>query len=155
MLWLRLLGSQNSDPRVTPRLFIRSDVQLSSTELLPLEQFGLGGISSVRGYRQDALLTDNGVLISTELQWPIYSTPNRQNILQIIPFVDFGTTWNSSNQDAPNPNTLVSVGLGLQWLMGDNFKARLDYGIPLVDINSGEKTWQENGLYFSVQYNPF
>ncbi|OCQ89609.1 hemolysin activation/secretion protein [Oscillatoriales cyanobacterium USR001] len=155
MLWLRLLGSQNSDPRITPRLFIRSDVQLASTNLLPLEQFGLGGISSVRGYRQDALLTDNGVLISTELQWPIYSTPNRQNILQIIPFVDFGTTWNSSNRDAPNPNTLVSVGLGLQWLMGNNFKARLDYGIPLVDINSEKKTWQENGLYFSVQYNLF
>ena len=155
LLWLRLFGSQKSDPRVTPRLLIRSDVQLSSTDLVPLEQFGLGGISSVRGYRQDALLSDNGVLISTELQWPIYNTPNRQNILQLIPFVDFGTAWNSSNRDVSNPNTLVSVGLGLQWQMGARFRVRLDYGLPLVDINSRKKTWQENGLYFSVQYNLF
>jgi hypothetical protein len=41
---------------------LRADVQLSPDELVPLEQFGLGGIESVRGYRQDALLTDNGAL---------------------------------------------------------------------------------------------
>ena len=41
-------------------LVLRSDLQLSTTNLVPLEQFSLGGLSSVRGYRQDAILTDNG-----------------------------------------------------------------------------------------------
>ncbi len=33
-----------------------SKVQLAGGELLPLEQFGIGGSDTVRGYRQDAVL---------------------------------------------------------------------------------------------------
>uniref|UniRef100_UPI00286D66D1 ShlB/FhaC/HecB family hemolysin secretion/activation protein n=1 Tax=Chamaesiphon sp. VAR_48_metabat_135_sub TaxID=2964699 RepID=UPI00286D66D1 len=40
-------------------LLVRGDVQLADRAMLPLEQFGLGGVDSVRGYRQDALLADN------------------------------------------------------------------------------------------------
>ena len=32
---------------------------------------------------------------------------------------------------------------------------RLDYGIPLVDVNSQDKTAQEEGFYFSVSASPF
>ena len=35
------------------------------------------------------------------------------------------------------------------------FTARLDYGIPLISVSSTDRTWQENGIYFSVFYNPF
>ena len=35
---------------------LRSDLQLATSSLVPLEQFSVGGIQSVRGYRQDALL---------------------------------------------------------------------------------------------------
>lgn len=138
-------------------LLLRGDVQLASRALVPLEQFSLGGQESVRGYRQDALLTDNGAFASAEIRFPIYRTSRQEGAgaLQLIPFVDLGTTWNSSGNNAPNPNTLASIGLGLQWQQGDRFKARLDYGIPLISISSSDRTWQENGLYFSVIYNPF
>ena len=33
-------------------LFLRGDIQLTPESLVPLEQFGLGGFRSVRGYRQ-------------------------------------------------------------------------------------------------------
>ncbi|MBD2625143.1 ShlB/FhaC/HecB family hemolysin secretion/activation protein [Anabaena variabilis FACHB-164] len=155
LLWLRLLGSQTDNPRLTPRLLFRSDLQLASTSLLPLEQFTLGGILNVRGYRQDTVFSDNGVFASVELQLPIYDTNNGETILQLIPFIDVGTAWNSSGKKSPDSNTLASVGLGLQWQMGERLKARLDYGIPLININSESRTWQENGIYFSVQYNPF
>ncbi|NEQ63778.1 MAG: BamA/TamA family outer membrane protein, partial [Moorea sp. SIO4A1] len=69
--------------------------------------------------------------------------------------VDFGTAWNSSGNDNPDPNTLASVGLGLQWQQGNNSTARLDWGIPLISVDSRDRTWQENGLHFSVQWNPF
>lgn len=71
----------------------------------------------------------------------------------MVPFVDFGTNWNSSGQANPSPNILASIGLGLQWQQ-DNFTARLDWGIPLVSLHSKSGTGQENGLYFSVKYNP-
>ncbi|NMG09692.1 ShlB/FhaC/HecB family hemolysin secretion/activation protein [Brasilonema sp. UFV-L1] len=145
--WVRLLAPDTV-------LLLRADVQLASRALLPLEQIGLGGLDNVRGYRQDFLLTDNGAFASAEVQVPIFRVREINGVLQIIPFVDFGVGWNSSNRNNPNPNTLASVGLGLRWSQGDRFTARLDWGIPLISVDSRERTWQENGLYFYIQYNP-
>jgi len=148
--WVRLLAPETL-------LLVRADVQLADRALVPLEQFGLGGQESIRGYRQDALLADNGAFASAEFRFPIYRTPQRQLVVQLAPFVDFGTAWNSSertNSDN-NTNTLVSVGLGLRLQLGDSLTARLDWGIPLVDIPSRERTWQENGVYFSIVSSPF
>ncbi|HEY9708435.1 MAG TPA: ShlB/FhaC/HecB family hemolysin secretion/activation protein, partial [Oculatellaceae cyanobacterium] len=137
-------------------LLVRSDAQLATRALVPLEQFGLGGLRSVRGYRQDVLLTDNAVFTSAEVRLPIYRARKLGGVLQLAPFIDFGIGWNSSGGTVPGNNTLVSFGLGLQWQMGNRLTARFDYGIPLIDINSGEKrTLQEQGLYFSLNYSPF
>lgn len=136
-------------------LLVRSDVQLANRALVPLEQFALGGFSSIRGYRQDALFTDNGILTSVEVQIPIYRLPRQQGILQVIPSIDFGMAWNSSGRQNPDPNTLLGVGLGLQWRQSDRFIARFEYGIPIIEVDSSDRTLQEKGLYFSVQYSPF
>ncbi len=134
-------------------LLIRGNVQLASTELLASEQFGLGGINSVRGYRQDLLLTDNGALASVEFRLPIARVPQWNGVLQVTTFGDVGTAWNNfSSRDENNTNTLASVGLGLRWLQGNNFTAGVEWGIPLVYVDTQSNTWQENGLYFFVQY---
>ena len=78
-------------------------------------------------------------------------------ILQLIPFLDLGTAWNhsnSTNNTSVTTGTLGSFGLGLQYQLGNRFNARLDLGIPLfsVNTNSDAKTWQENGVYFSLGY---
>ncbi|NJM61549.1 MAG: ShlB/FhaC/HecB family hemolysin secretion/activation protein [Oscillatoriales cyanobacterium RU_3_3] len=137
-------------------LFVaRSDLQLANRALVPLEQIGLGGFRSVRGYRQDILLTDNGLLLSAEVQVPI-ARFGRANLLQVVPFVDYGRGWNSSGEDSPKENNLLGVGLGLQLRLGDRFTGRIEYGVPLIDAgNSDGNTWQEKGLYFSVIYNLF
>jgi hemolysin activation/secretion protein len=146
--WVRLLAPE------TLMLF-RLNTQLASRTLLPLEQFGLGGQDSIRGYRQDYLLTDNGTFVSAEVQIPILRLPKIDSTLQVVPFVDFGVGWNSSDRENPNPNTLAAVGLGLRWSQGDRFTVRLDWGVPLISVESNERTLQENGLYFSLLYNPF
>ncbi|NEU79848.1 ShlB/FhaC/HecB family hemolysin secretion/activation protein [Nostoc sp. UIC 10630] len=146
--WVRLLAPE------TLMLF-RLNTQLASRTLLPLEQFGLGGQDSIRGYRQDYLLTDNGTFVSAEVQVPILRLPKIDSTLQVVPFVDFGVGWNSSDRENPNPNTLAAVGLGLRWSQGDRFTVRLDWGVPLISVESNERTLQENGLYFSLLYNPF
>ncbi|MEH2424229.1 MAG: ShlB/FhaC/HecB family hemolysin secretion/activation protein [Nostoc sp.] len=146
--WARLLAPETL-------LLLRLNTQLASRTLLPIEQFGLGGQDSIRGYRQDYLLTDNGTFVSAEVQVPILRLPQINSTLQVIPFVDFGVGWNSSDRENPDPNTLAAVGLGLRWSQGDRFTVRLDWGIPLVSVNSNERTLQENGLYFSLFYNPF
>lgn len=131
-------------------LLVRGNAQLTNRSLLPLEQFVPGGKG---GYRQGSLLTDNGIFASAEVQLPILYVFKGKGVIQVVPFVDFGTAWNSSGQVNPSPNTLASVGLGLQWQQ-DNFTAHLDWGIPLVTFSSNDGNRQENGLYFSVKYNP-
>ncbi|MCL6754592.1 ShlB/FhaC/HecB family hemolysin secretion/activation protein [Nostoc sp. CCCryo 231-06] len=146
--WVRLLAPETL-------LLLRLNTQLASRTLLPIEQIGLGGQDSIRGYRQDYLLTDNGTFVSAEVQVPILRLPQIGSTLQVVPFVDFGVGWNSSGRENPDPNTLAAVGLGLRWSQGDRFTVRLDWGIPLVSVNSNDRTLQENGLYFSLFYNPF
>lgn len=138
-------------------LVVRSDLQFSTRALVPLEQFSLGGWQSVRGYRQDALLTDDGFFISAEVPLPILRIEKVEGVLQVVPFVDFGIGWNSADNPNPDPdpNSLVGVGLGLQWQMGDNFDARFDWGIPLTDVEDSDRTLQEQGLYFSINYSLF
>ncbi|MDJ0615548.1 MAG: ShlB/FhaC/HecB family hemolysin secretion/activation protein [Calothrix sp. MO_192.B10] len=143
--WIRLLAPDTI-------LVVRGDVQLADNSLVPTEQFSLGGLGSVRGYRQDFLLTDNGALLSTELRLPILK--KSQTLLQVVPFVDVGTTWNSGGT-TPKNNTLASVGLGLQLVQKNLFTIRVDWGIPLIGVDSDKGTLQENGIYFSITSQPF
>ena len=145
--WLRQLAPET--------LFLaRGDIQLANDSLVPLEQFGLGGQLSVRGYRQDLLLTDNGMLLSAEFRLPIVRATGIGGVLQLTPFIDIGTGWNYKGQN-PSPDTLVGTGLGLLWRQGDNFSARLDWGIGLTSVEGEKRSLQENGLYFSIRYSPF
>ncbi|HEY9850700.1 MAG TPA: ShlB/FhaC/HecB family hemolysin secretion/activation protein [Leptolyngbyaceae cyanobacterium] len=136
-------------------LLFRADAQLTPDSLVSLEQIGLGGLRSVRGYRQDILLTDNGVFFSLEARIPILRVRNLSGVLQVAPFVDFGVGWNNRDRTPLDKNTLAGIGLGLLWQMGDDFSARIDYGIPLIDVDSGDRTLQEKGFYFQIRYNPF
>ncbi|MBK1989627.1 ShlB/FhaC/HecB family hemolysin secretion/activation protein [Sphaerospermopsis aphanizomenoides BCCUSP55] len=144
--WLRQLAPDTL-------VLLQADMQLSDRNLLGLEQIGIGGQTTVRGYRQDQLLTDNGVQAKAEIRLPIARVA--QGVLQLTPFVDIGTGWNNGGSN-PDPNTLIGTGMGLLWRQSNNFTARLDWGIPLTSVDSqGDKTWQENGLYFSLSYTPF
>ncbi|MEG4200955.1 ShlB/FhaC/HecB family hemolysin secretion/activation protein [Microcoleus sp. Pol12A5] len=137
-------------------LIVRSDIQLADRPLLSLEQIGIGGVQSVRGYRQDLLLTDSGAIASAEVRIPVWRVPQVQGLLQVAPFIDFGLGWNQS-EEKPNPDSdkLLGAGLGLVWQMGDRLNVRLDYGIPLINARSGDRTLQENGLYFRINYFAF
>lgn len=136
-------------------LFIfQTDLQLASDNLVTLEQFYLGGLYSVRGYPQDILVTDNGLLLTTEAWLPILRVKNawqnQDGVLQIIPFFDFGLGWNMGKIPNPSPNALMGIGLGLQWQMGSNFNARIDYGIPLIYLDVQKNSLNDRGVYFNI-----
>jgi len=145
--WVRLLAEDTL-------FLVRGDVQLADNSLVPLEQFGLGGQQTVRGYRQDELLTDNGALLTSEVRIPIARFRRIDGLLQIVPFFDLGRGWNLDAAD-PDPNTLAALGMGLLWQLGDRVTARFDYGIPLIDTDTEGDSLQEDGFYFSVVVSPF
>ncbi|MDJ0532949.1 MAG: ShlB/FhaC/HecB family hemolysin secretion/activation protein [Xenococcaceae cyanobacterium MO_207.B15] len=135
-------------------LLVKADLQLADRPLVALEQFSLGGVYNVRGYRQDLLFADNGFSASAEIRTSILEIRQWQTTLQFIPFVDFGTVWSSDDLEF-DQNTLVSVGAGLRLQVSDFLAARLDWGIPLVDVENRGDSLQEDGIYFSLELKPF
>ncbi len=136
-------------------LFLSADLQLSDRPMLSQEQISFGGQDTLRGFRQDALLSDSGLLVSAEMRIPIMRIPEIGGLLQIVPFFDFGKAWNHQASNQPDPSTLASLGMGLRFQMSDRLTIRLDVGIPLSRISAEKKTLQENGIYFSIVANPF
>lgn len=110
----------------------------------------------MRGYRHDAVLADSGIFGSAELWYPIVPTGDKQGVLQVTPFLDFGNVWTNSGPRATlEANTLVSAGLGFRWQYGERWNARGGGGIPLIDVKPSDRSLQERGLYFSIGFKPF
>lgn len=145
------LGQFQWVQQISPRIVLISRVaaQLTPDSLLSLERFSLGGIDTVRGYRQNELVSDNGIVGSLELRIPLTKNPS---LLQLTPFVEMGRAWNRGNADR---QTISSIGAGLRWLITPKLDLRLDYGIPLVSRNNSGNSLQDNGIYFSLRYQLF
>ncbi len=150
-LYLRQLNTPQGTPAIGSTILLRSDLQLAADALIPVEQFSLGGNATVRGYRQDALLTDNGWFASAEVRIPFARLPKFEGTLQFTPFVDFGIGWNTDSE-ATDFNTLIGTGIGLLWDMENRLTARVDWGVPLVNANFDKGTVQESGVYLQFNY---
>lgn len=139
--------------QLSPRVLLITRVggQFTDDSLLSLERFSLGGVNTVRGYQENQLVTDSGVLGTLELSIPVTENPNT---LQLNPFIEFGTGWNNEEPD-PEDSTIASVGLGVNWNVGAGFLLNVDYGIPLLDVNDEGDSLQENGFHVSLRYRPF
>ena len=135
-------------------ILARTNLQFGDRTLLPLERFAIGGFDTVRGYPKNYRLTDNGLIATIEGRFPVYRNPQQQILLQLTPFIDFGTGWNDRIPEI-QPNTLASVGLGLSFQYRDLVNARLDYGIALNEVENQGNSLQENGLTFSIVFTPF
>ncbi len=132
-------------------LVLRGDLQLSTTDLVPLEQFRIGGANSVRGYRQDFALADSGLTAGAEMRIPLLRVRKLDGVLHLTPFVDLGTIWNSNDVEI-DTDFLAAVGLGLNFSAGNGLNARIDWGIPLVDVDKRGDSLQEDGIHFSLDF---
>jgi hemolysin activation/secretion protein len=130
------------------------DTQLSADPLLPSQQFVIGGGQSLRGFRQNARSGDNGIRLSLESRFVVARNEEGRTVLQLAPFVDFGTVWNNSRNLnlLPNQNFLAGGGLGILFEPIKRLNLRLDYAIPFVNLSDRGSNLQESSLYFSLGY---
>lgn len=129
--------------------FFRLNFQFADGTLLSLNKFSVGGVQTVRGYRQNRNVGDNGIQASVELQFPIVKDSEENSLVKLHPFFEGGTVWNASGIN-PSPQTLFSVGLGATYQPMRNLIFRLDVGIPLVNVNNPGTNLQDSGIHFSV-----
>ncbi len=105
--------------------------QYSPDALVPVEQFGLGGASSVRGYREREVTGDNGFYANLEGLAPDLRQfiGFDKGILRPLVFFDWGRVSNHYRWPCAGTNTscsLSSIGVGFRFAYGKNFSGRLD-----------------------------
>ncbi len=120
--------------------------QLASGKLLLSEQLSLGGYLTVRGYEENQIESDNGILMKNEIRCPsiYFGKKSLNNTLQFLAFMDFGWGNNLDEGILDKNNTyLLSIGPGLRFSMSTYFNAKIDYGYQLKKIpgNARESKW--------------
>jgi hemolysin activation/secretion protein len=119
-------------------VFARAEGQIASSELLPSEQLGAGGVDTVRGYDLRAANGSQGVLASVELRSPTFSLlktawSNAPDTTQVLAFFDYGdVSYKDKQQGLPKSATLDSVGLGVRYTLSRHLDASFDYGWQLA-----------------------
>ncbi len=135
-------------------LIVGADIQLTPDSLVPSQQFVIGGGQSLRGYRQNIRAGDNGFRFSIEDRITLERDEGGIATFQLAPFFDTGLVWNDSDNpnQLPGQRFLAGVGLGIIWQPLPHLNLRLDYGVPLIDLDDRGTNAQDEGFYFSVNY---
>ncbi len=149
--WLRRYDFLDS------QTLFRVDLRLSDDPLLPMEKFAIGGADTVRGYRENGITTDGGVVASLEwripvvqLRVPLVSAGPADGWLRACPFVDVGSGWNAEGDD-PDTDTLVGTGLGLRWDLREDVYARIYWGYAWEDVEDpSDRDLQDDGIHFEI-----
>jgi hemolysin activation/secretion protein len=128
---------------------LRTDLQLTSSPLLSLEQFAVGGHASVRGYRENQLVRDQGWVSSIELRQPVWRWPDGVSRLELLTFFDNGRSWNS-NRPSQGQQSIRSVGLGLRFAVTRFIDAQITWGEQLKNVDTSGDL-QDDGVQFRVE----
>ncbi len=113
-------------------------LQIPSEKLLPQEQYGMGGIDTVRGYPASDYLADKMALFNAEILSPIpffpkswrlpYAEKPLRDQLVAVTFFDYGY---GEHRGDPKPRRLSSAGLGLRMNFYNQVLLRLEWGFQL------------------------
>jgi len=141
-------------------LVLKANIQLSDSPLLNLERYSVGGVYTVRGYRENTYVRDNGFNTSVELHYPIYHSNTKvKNNLYLVPFLDYGGAWNNeTNELGPQPTDyLFSTGIGFNWQY-DRFSADFYWAHAFTPVSYPQLTAhniQDDGIHFRVNIDAF
>jgi hemolysin activation/secretion protein len=143
---------RNLDRRET-QLVLRAAIQWTPDVLLPLERYAVGGVATVRGYRENELVGDSGYVASVELRYPLWRGAlwrSPANLLQVAVFTDFGSAWGHGLFD--RRQDLFSAGAGLRLNMNDRLRAEFYLAHAFEEpLPKDSYDWQDDGIHFMVE----
>lgn len=150
--WARRLSEAGN------QVLVRFDLQDANGTLLPSEKFAVGGMQSVRGYRENLLVKDRGWTGSVEYRHPIErwfagpgGAPPEIGRLQLAAFVDAGR--GADEQDtSTGPRRLRSAGLGVLWdpVPGAQFQVYL--ARPHTKVTLSHRALEDRGVHFRFAF---
>ena len=100
------------------------NAQYTDEALISGEQFGPGGMNSVRGFEERGTTGDRGMKLSVEAL-----TPEIKYNLRLLAFMDMGHVKILNTAPGQiSSDTILSMGLGARWRWNDKLSASFDYG---------------------------
>jgi len=149
---------RNLDWRAS-QLFLRTSAQWAANPLLSAEKMPVGGYNTVRGYRENLFVRDNGFAGSVEWQVPLFETdrtaagafdPRR---LRGATFFDYGASKDKTNDlNTGDTKNLYTLGLGLLWDPKPGLHADVYWGYALKDFDEEGNDIQDDGFTFRMSY---
>jgi|TARA_B100000315_G_scaffold259761_1_gene317086 hemolysin activation/secretion protein len=127
----------------------RLAAQIADDPLLAIERFAIGGLETLRGYRQNQLVRDNIYLFSLEGR---YRIPLKTNRLELVSFFDWGSGFNHDDAVSSTTDTLYSVGFGVSLRALRGLRADLFWAHPFDEIIVQQPDLQDDGIHFRLQY---
>ncbi|MHC4642113.1 MAG: ShlB/FhaC/HecB family hemolysin secretion/activation protein [Planctomycetota bacterium] len=140
----------------------------SDERLVPAKMTTFGGLYSVRGYEEDEIVADGGIIMSAQYEFDLVkygeakeelvagsnqSKEDQPWLRKLAPlvFIDYGRAKIKSPLWVEQEiHELCSIGAGMVIEIGDNFNAGIYYGWPL---RATEETDKGDGRFnFSLRY---
>jgi hemolysin activation/secretion protein len=136
------------------QFILRGNSQLTNDSLLPLERMAIGGMGTVRGYRENQLVRDNGYDVTAEFHYPVLdaaTVAETEIHLNLVPFIDYGSAWNKNEKE----ESLFSIGSGFE-LDWKQFHSEFYYGYALnAPTQKQQGDLQDMGIHFRARVDTF
>jgi hemolysin activation/secretion protein len=145
-------------PDLGAELRLRLSGQWSDSVLYSGERFSAGGENTVRGYRENLLLADRGVVGSVELARAVRlgGRPGATFDWGAFTVSVFADGAYMRNYEPPHPERAIyGVGASLVWSPSDALSARVTYAEDLKYVEpAGRINLQDRGFQFRVTTRP-
>lgn len=144
-------------PKIKSDFVFKGAVQISDDPLLPLERMAVGGRHTVRGYRENQLVRDNGYAASTELHIHLVGDNQAKYRFDLVPFFDFGAAWNNPDSTPVKQTTqhIYSAGIGFQFRL-HRFSSEFFWAHRLEGKSPQQLgDLQDQGIHFQARLDAF
>ena len=113
-------------------MILRGSHQFAFMPLPTADQYSVGGVDTVRGYRQGAYLGDGGYGVGAEFRFSPFN--DDLDTFQLAAFIDHGGAYLKRPLPGEIPNvSLTGAGFGFRLKLGESFVLRADLGFPIGD----------------------
>lgn len=132
------------------QLMVRANVQWTGRTLVALDRVAIGGVGTVRGYRENQLIHDRSAVLNVEFDYPLAFQATKGLSLSLVPFADAGYGRNVGEDGT----SISSLGLAtrLRW---KGLALDLAYGKALqrpAALGQRGHGAQDQGLHAQLSY---
>jgi hemolysin activation/secretion protein len=124
------------------KVLAKGKAQLAASNLIPSEQFSLGGAQTIRGYDEKAVGGDNALCANLEITTPSIApigtwAPKVKDSLAFLGFIDTGYAWyHEEVAGKPESQSLLGIGSGVRYSIASYLTSSIDVGFPIVKVQN-------------------